>query len=54
MEVGVILEIGLIAQPNVVEELKPETEPATTLLQNTVVQTVKDMTQKHEHASQNL
>ena len=41
MEVGVISETGLSARLNVVEEPKPEPNFATTLLQNTVVQTVK-------------
>ena len=55
MEVGVILEIGLSAQLNVVEEPKPDTKNVTTLLLHTVVQTVWGMTLKlknviHNHA----
>ena len=46
MEVGVILETGLSARLNVVEESKPGPENVTTLLPNTVVQTVREMTLK--------
>ena len=43
MEVGVSLGTGLSARLNVVEEPKPGPNFATTLLQNTVVQIVKEM-----------
>ena len=46
MEVGVSLGTGLSVRPNVVEEPKPGPNFATTLLQNTVVQTVKGTTLK--------
>ena len=40
MEGGVISETGLSVRLNVAEEPKPDTKNVTTLLQNTVVQTV--------------
>ena len=52
MEIGVISGPGLSARLNVVKEPKPGPKNATTLLQNTVVQIVKEMILKHEHAPQ--
>merc|ERR1719232_268106 len=46
MEVGVITGTGLSARLIVVEEPKPDTKNATTLLLHTVVQTVWGMTLK--------
>ena len=51
MEVGVITGTGLSAQLSVVEEPKLGPENATTLLQNTVVQTVKKQALKLKRAT---
>ena len=51
MEVGVITGTGLSARLNVVEEPKPDTENAATLLLHTVVQTVKEQTLKLKRAT---
>ena len=51
MEVGVITGTGLSAQLSVVEEPKLGPENATTLLQNTVVQTVKEQALKLKRAT---
>ena len=54
MEVGVITGTGLSARLNVAEEPKLGPENATILLQNTVVQTVKEQALKLERATHKI
>ena len=54
MEDGVTMETGVNALLNVTEELKPEHELVTTLLQKTEERSVPEMPQRAESATQTL